>query len=122
MTIAPAAATLAMTRFRAALTVDPRRIAALTMVAFVLTSVGLLATPHTTLAWDANTFSSSSEAKLVSLTNQARAAAGLRALKVDSKLTAIARSRSKDMIVRNYFSHTILGTNYMVFHILDVKG
>jgi hypothetical protein len=26
------------------------------------------------------------------------------------------------MIVRNYFSHTILGTNYNVFHILDQKG
>ena len=36
-----------------------------------------------------------------------RAAAGLRALRVDSTLTSIARSRSKDMIVRNYFSHSI---------------
>jgi hypothetical protein len=26
------------------------------------------------------------------------------------------------MIVRDYFSHTILGTNYNVFHILDQKG
>jgi uncharacterized protein YkwD len=122
MITAPAAATLAPTRFRAALTADPRRLAVMTILAFALTSIGLLATPRTTLAWDANTFSSSSEAKLVSLTNQARAAAGLRALKVDSKLTSIARSRSKDMIVRNYFSHTILGTSYNVFHILDTKG
>ena len=91
-------------------------------VAFLLTSVGLLAAPRTSLAWDVDSFSSGSESTLVSLTNQARASAGLRALKVDSKLTAIARSRSKDMIVRNYFSHTILGTNYNVFHILDTKG
>jgi uncharacterized protein YkwD len=91
-------------------------------MAFLLTSVGLLAAPRTTLAWDANTFSSASESQLVSLTNQARAAYGLKALKVDSKLTAIARSRSKDMIVRDYFSHTILGTNYNVFHILDQSG
>ena len=68
------------------------------------------ATP--TLAWDADTFSSASEAKLVSLTNQSRAAAGLRALKVDSTLTSIARWRSKDMIVRDYFSHTIPATGY----------
>jgi uncharacterized protein YkwD len=107
---------------RARFVADPRRLTALTVIAFVLTSVGLLAAPRAAFAWDANTFSSGSESTLVSLTNQARAAAGLKALKVDSKLTAIARSRSKDMIVRDYFSHTILGTNYNVFHILDTKG
>ncbi|HEX5824104.1 MAG TPA: CAP domain-containing protein [Candidatus Limnocylindrales bacterium] len=118
----PVAETSALSRIRAALTANPRRLAVMTMLAFALTSVGLLSTPRTTLAWDANAFSSASEAKLVSLTNQARAAAGRKALKVDSKLTAIARSRSKDMIVRNYFSHTILGTSYNVFHVLDTKG
>jgi uncharacterized protein YkwD len=107
---------------RSLLLADPRRFAAMTAIAFLLTSVGLLATPRTTLAWSVNSFSSSSESTLVTLTNRARAQHGLRALKVDSKLTAIARSRSKDMIVRNYFSHTILGTNYNVFHILDQKG
>ena len=107
---------------RASFLGERRRVVAMVAIAFILTSVGLLAAPRTTLAWDVNSFSSASESKLVSLTNQARAAAGLRALKVDSKLTAIARSRSKDMIVRNYFSHTILGTNYNVFHILDQKG
>jgi uncharacterized protein YkwD len=105
-----------------AILADPRRFAAMIAIAFVLTSVGLLAAPRTTLAWSVNTFNSSSESQLVRLTNQARAAAGLRALKVDSRLTAIARSRSKDMIVRNYFSHTILGTNYNVFHLLDTSG
>ncbi len=107
---------------RASFLGEPRRVAAMVAIAFILTSVGLLAAPRSTLAWDANSFSSTSESKLVSLTNQARAAAGLKALKVDSKLTAIARSRSKDMIVRDYFSHTILGTNYNVFHILDQAG
>jgi uncharacterized protein YkwD len=124
MMITPAApaSAAAVTRIRAALTASPRRFAVMTMLAFALTSVGMLAAPRTTLAWDVNSFSSASEAKLVSLTNQARASAGLRALKVDSKLTAIARWRSKDMIVRNYFSHTILGTSYNVFHVLDTKG
>ena len=107
---------------RAALLADPRRLALMTLAAFVLTSVGLLATPRSAFAWDVNSFSSASESKLVSLTNQSRAAAGLKALKVDSKLTSIARSRSKDMIVRDYFSHTILGTNYNVFHLLDKAG
>jgi uncharacterized protein YkwD len=122
MILAPVARTSAPTGLRALLTADPRRFAVMTMLAFALTSVGLLATPRTTLAWDVNAFSSTSEAQLVRLTNQARAAAGLRALKVDSKLTAIARWRSKDMIVRDYFSHTILGTSYNVFHVLDQKG
>jgi uncharacterized protein YkwD len=107
---------------RATLLADPRRFAAMTAIAFLLTSVGLLATPRTTLAWAANSFSSGSESTLVTLTNRARASHGLKALRVDSKLSAIARSRSKDMIVRNYFSHTIKGTSYNVFHILDQKG
>jgi uncharacterized protein YkwD len=100
----------------------PRRFAAMLVVAFAATSVGILAVPATTLAWDANSFSSASESQLVSLTNQARASAGLRSLKVDSTLTSIARWRSKDMIVHNYFSHTIYGTSYNVFHVLDQKG
>src|SRR6185369_17050754 len=86
-----------------ALLADPRRFAAMIAIAFVLTSVGLLAAPRTTLAWSVNTFNSSSESQLV-------------------RLTTIARSRSKDMIVRNYFSHTIKGTSYNVFHLLDTSG
>ena len=107
---------------RALLASDRRHFAVMTAIAFVLTSVGLLAMPRTTLAWDVNSFSSGSESTLVTLTNRARASHGLKALKVDSKLSAIARSRSKDMIVRDYFSHTIKGTSYNVFHILDQKG
>ena len=101
---------------------DPRRFAAMVATAFVITSVGLLATPRDTLAWDANSFSSASESLLVKLTNQSRAAAGLRALKVDSKLTSIARWRSKDMIERDYFSHNIPPSGYNVFKVMDQKG
>jgi uncharacterized protein YkwD len=101
---------------------EPRRLAAMVLVAFAATSIGLLALPRTTLAWDANAFNSSSERQLVTLTNQSRAAAGLRALKIDSTLTSIARQRSKDMIVRDYFSHEIPPQGYNVFHILDTKG
>jgi uncharacterized protein YkwD len=101
---------------------DPRRLAALIVVAFAATSIGMLSLPSTTLAWSPNTFNSSSERQLVSLTNQARASAGLKSLRVDSTLASIARSRSKDMIVRNYFSHNIPPSGYLVFHILDTKG
>ena len=84
-----------------------RRWPLIVSVAFALTSVGLLANPAHVFAWDANSFSPADEQELITLTNQARANAGLRALKVDSALTSIARWRSKDMIVRNYFDHSI---------------
>ncbi len=101
---------------------DIRRIALGLAIAFGITAMGLLASAGPTYAWDANSFNSSSERELVSLTNQARAAAGLRALKIDSALTSIARWRSKDMIVRNYFSHNIPPSGKMVFSVLDSKG
>jgi uncharacterized protein YkwD len=99
-----------------------RRFAAMLAVAFAITAIGLLVAPSPAAAWSSGEFSSASEKQLVTLTNQSRAAAGLKALKVDSKLTAIARSRSKDMIVRNYFSHDIPPSGKQVFSILDDKG
>jgi uncharacterized protein YkwD len=89
--------------------------------AFAMTSMGLLVAPSPTDAWSSGQFNSTSEKQLVALTNRSRAAAGLKALKVDSTLTSIARSRSKDMIVRNYFSHNIPPSGKMVFSILDSK-
>jgi uncharacterized protein YkwD len=89
--------------------VAPRRLALAVAALFTLTSVFAFATPASTFAWDPESFSSSSEAALVSLTNRSRANAGLPALKVDSTLTSVARWRSKDMIERDYFSHSIPG-------------
>src|SRR5882672_3261707 len=73
------------------------------LVAIVVT----FAAPGLVFAWSANSFSSTDEALLVQLTNNARAAAGLKALKVDSALTSMARWRSKDMADRDYFCHRI---------------
>ena len=98
------------------------RLAIVLAIAFAITAVGVLAVPHPVLAWSSGSFSSSSEKTLVSLTNKSRASAGLRALKVDSTLTSIARWRSKDMITRNYFSHNIPPSGYNVFAVLDKKG
>ena len=100
---------------------DPRRLAVLVAVVVALTSGATLVAPAPTYAWAANTFSSASEKQLVSLHNQARAAAGLKALRVDKALTLIAESRSKDMIVRDYFSHDIPGGGN-VFGIMKDKG
>jgi len=98
-----------------------RSAALVVAVAFMATSAFALAMPSATLAWSAGAPSSSSEQQLVALTNQSRAAAGLKALKVDSTLTSVARWRSKDMITNNYFSHDIPGYG-MVFKKLDSIG
>jgi uncharacterized protein YkwD len=76
---------------------------------FGLTSVITLAVPARSLAWDSGSYDSTAESQLIALTNRARASAGLRALKVDSTLTSVARWRSKDMIDNDYFSHDIPG-------------
>ena len=88
---------------------------------FALSSVASYALPRTAAAWDEGSFNSTSEKDLIALTNRSRAAAGLRALKVDSTLTSVARWRSKDMITRDYFSHDIPGYG-RVFKKLDAKG
>ncbi len=99
----------------------PGRLAAFVAAAFLATTVGVFALPTPVAAWDAGSFSAAAEAELLQLTNQARASAGLRALKLDSTLASIARWRSKDMIVRDYFSHDIPGGGN-VFDVLQEKG
>jgi uncharacterized protein YkwD len=91
-------------------------------IAFAVSSVGLLVAPAPTFAWGAGTFSSASEQQLVALTNQSRANAGRRALRIDSALTSIARYRSKDMITRNYFSHSIPPSGKSVFNVMSERG
>jgi uncharacterized protein YkwD len=90
-------------------------------IVFALASGVSLATPRPALAWSTGTYSSTSEKALIAMTNRSRAAAGLRSLRVDSTLTSVARWRSKDMIDRDYFSHTIPGYG-TVFKKLDSKG
>jgi uncharacterized membrane protein YgcG len=93
----------------------------LVALAFGISALGLLAHPSPVGAWSAGTFSSTAERQLVALTNQARAAAGRRSLRVDSVLTSLARWRSKDMITRGYFSHRIPGGG-TVFDVMQRKG
>jgi uncharacterized protein YkwD len=99
-----------------------RRLPLAVAIAFLLGSMGVVATPASTFGWSAGTFSSASEQQLVALTNQARANAGRRALKVDSALTSIARWRSKDMITRDYFSHSIPPSGTSVFAVMSERG
>jgi len=81
-----------------------------------------IAVPSVVLAWDSGSYSPADENLLVQLTNQARAAAGLKALNVDPALADMARWRSKDMIDRNYFSHSIPPDGAKVFSYLTASG
>jgi uncharacterized protein YkwD len=63
------------------------------------------------------------EATMFTLHNQARATAGLPALVLDSRLTQVARERSKDMADNNYFSHYRPGeTTAAYVQILNADG
>lgn len=85
------------------------RLALAVVLLFAVASLATFAAPSRIFAWDPDSFSSSSESDLVTLTNRARAEAGLPSLTVDSTLTSVARWRSQDMIERGYFSHSIPG-------------
>lgn len=98
-----------------------RRMAGAVALVFAITSVFSLAAPSSAAAWAEGAFSSSSENDLVRLTNQSRASAGRKALRVDSTLRSIARWRSKDMITRDYFSHDIPGYG-RVFDVMSDRG
>ena len=122
MTVAPARLPITPTRTQRLPAAGIRRFAAMVALAFAITALGMFVAPGPTNAWSSGQYSSSSEKALVAMTNQSRAASGLKALKVDSTLTSIARSRSKDMIVRGYFSHNIPPSGRTVFSILDSKN
>ena len=96
------------------------RMALAVALLFGLSAVFTLAAPVATFAWDKESFDSGSESDLVSLTNRSRASAGLKALKVDSTLKSVARWRSKDMIDRDYFSHTIPGVGKVWDRLSDI--
>ncbi len=78
-----------------------------------------LAHPVATVAWTPNTFSATSEAVLLRLTNETRGAADLPTLRLDSTLALAARSRSRDMIERAYFSHEIPPDGHRYAHELS---
>ncbi len=92
------------------------------MLALTVGLISVVVLPNRALAWQAGTFSSSDEALLFSLTNRARAAAGLAALDDSAALHGLAEWRSKDMATRHYFSHQIPPQGYLVFHYMAADG
>src|SRR6476659_6506130 len=75
--------------------------------------------PAVTAAWN----QSSAEATLWQLTNGDRVNNGVRPVQQHSTLVSIARWRSRDMVVNNYFSHNIPACGgCLVFHYYDTNG
>jgi uncharacterized protein YkwD len=99
-----------------------RRVLAALAVAFAAATFWVAIQPADTFAWSPGNYDSGSEQELLTRTNQARASAGRRALRWDSDLASIARSRSKDMIERGYFSHEIAGSGRHVWDLMSDRG
>jgi uncharacterized protein YkwD len=78
-----------------------RLVAAAFALAVALGALGVQTTPVAA----ADLTISEAEAEMVRLLNAERAKAGLVAVRVDSRLMAIARGRSNDMAAKHYFSH-----------------
>ena len=100
----------------------PRRLASLSLVAVLglaiagPSTVGAASTPEVDPA-----VITASERAMVAALNANRTALGLVRVQVDSRLMAIARARSVDMVAKDYFSHTQPdGRN--VFSILGASG
>jgi len=72
--------------------------------AFLLTLLVLAVWTSTSMA--AVSGEADLEKQMLDLVNKERSTAGLAPLKMDAKLMGIARLKSKDMIDKNYFSHT----------------
>ena len=100
---------------------QPRRVLAraIALSGTALLAAALLAwSPQPTTGWD----QSAAEATLWQLLNGDRTNNGVAPLAKHSTLVSLARWRSKDMVDRDYFGHTILGTNYQVYHWYDTNG
>jgi uncharacterized protein YkwD len=80
----------------------PRR--AVLVMAALLAVAALGSRPASAVAADLTV--PEAEREVVRLLNAERANAGLVALRVDTRLSAIARARSADMVAKGYFSHT----------------
>jgi uncharacterized protein YkwD len=80
-------------------------------------------TPATPTGTDSGEFDvAAAESTVWELIQATRANSGLPPLTLNDTLMSIARWRSRDMIERSYFSHTILDTGYQVFHWYDLNG
>lgn len=96
---------------------------ALLIVAFLVAGLGGLARPAAVAAaWTSGATSSADEDLMLTLVNQARAAANLKPLVMDSRLRSVAESRSADFVGQRYFGHSIPTACSQVFSLLQAQG
>jgi len=88
----------------------------------LLLALSFIAPTQHVAAWAAGQFNGAQESLLFSLTNQARVAAGVPPVRLNTSLRTVARWRSQDMALRDYFSHQIPPDGNTVFAYLDQKG
>lgn len=99
----------------------PRRVLAraIGLAATSLLAAALLVwSPQQATGWN----QSSAEATVWQLLNGARVNNGLQPLTQHNTLLTLARWRSQDMVDRDYFNHTVLGTNWQIYHWYDSNG
>lgn len=86
--------------------------------------VGLFLLVAPAYGWTGLTFSATDESQIVTLTNQARASAGVASLTVDSVLHSIAEERAKYMYLNNCLTHNSCtgGTSPMYMALLKSDG
>lgn len=99
----------------------PRRVALRSLLlggTCLLASAALAWTPTVVSGWN----QASAEATLWQLLNGARVNNGMAPLQQHGTLVSLARWRSRDMLDRNYFSHTIAGSSCQVYCWYDSNG
>jgi uncharacterized protein YkwD len=87
------------------MTANIRRIGALVTMSAAIVAGALLSASAASAATTAPS-SATLEAKVISLTNDARVKNGCGTVRTETKLTTAARAHSADMAKNNYFSHT----------------
>jgi uncharacterized protein YkwD len=100
----------------------PRGIALVGALLTLLLGLSFIAPGQPVAAWVSGQFNGAQESLLFSLTNQARADAGVPPVRFNSSLRSIARWRSQDMAVRGYFAHEIPPDGKSVFVYMQKKG
>lgn len=100
----------------------PRGIALVGTLLTLLVTLSFVSPTQHVAAWSAGQFNAAQESLLFSLTNQARAAAGVPPVRLNASLRAVARWRSQDMALRDYFAHEIPPGGKTVFFYMGKKG
>jgi uncharacterized protein YkwD len=102
---------------------SPRMPIVLVLAAALLASVGSLATPATArAAWATGGYSTADEDLMLQLINNARVAAGLKPVVMDSRVRSVAESRSSDFVQDRYFGHNIPTSCDQVFSLLQQQA